>query len=145
MSTVTYDYLMYFPIILISIKLVFLFLCSLHFFPPWNMWVLGLWVWFGGGQVKLYFFLFFTKHKVVYVNYSLILTIFFVLQLHQASTTRMNYLQRPVMKQSTVQWAWKITILTFIMSPKKLHVILFIIFPLCSLNCHFNFYYEPKN
>ena len=75
MSTVTYDYVMYYPIILISIKLVFLFLCSLHFFHhgTCGCWGHG-WVWFGGGQVKLYFFLFFTKHKVVYVNYSLILT-----------------------------------------------------------------------
>ena len=63
-DTVIYDYVMYFSIILSSIKLVFLFLCSLHFFPPWNMWVLGLWVWFGGGQVKLYFFLFLLNIKL---------------------------------------------------------------------------------
>ena len=48
------------------------------FFPPWNMWVLGArmgLVW--RGSSKIIFLSFFTKHKVVYVNYSLILTISF--------------------------------------------------------------------
>ena len=117
-DTVIYDYVMYFSIILSSIKLVFLFLCSLLFFPPWNMWVLGLWVWFGGGQVKLYFFLFFTKHKVVYVNYSLILTISFCSSI-ASGLYNSNELPSPAChetKHSTMSLE----------------------------NYHFNFYYEPK-
>ena len=89
------------------------------FFPPWNMWVLGArmdLVW--RGSSKIIFLSFFTKHKVVSVNYSLILTFFFVLQWHLASTRPMNYLQWPLheTKHGTMSLE----------------------------NCHFNFYYELK-
>ena len=101
------------------------------FFPPWNMWVLGArmdLVW--RGSSKIIFLSFFTKHKVVSVNYSLILTTFFLffngITPLQREWTTFNGLY---MKQSTEQWAWKIVILTFIMSSKKLHVIFICYFP----------------
>ena len=63
-------------------------------------------------------FLFFPKHKVVSVNYSLILTTFFLffngIRPLQREWTTFNGLY---MNQSTEQWAWKIVILTFIMRP----------------------------
>ena len=83
------------------------------------MWVLGArmdLVW--RGSSKIIFLSFFTKHKVVSVNYSLILTIFFLffngIWPLQGQWTTFNDLY---MKQSTEQWAWKIVILTFIIRP----------------------------
>ena len=118
MSTVTYDYVTYFPIIPISIKLVFFLLCSLHFFHHGTC---GCWGTNGFGLAvssKIIFLSFFIKHKDISINYCLILTTFFLffngIWPLQGQWTTFNDLY---MKQSTEQWAWKIVILTFIIRP----------------------------